>query len=187
MNTTNVTIRVKDIIDRIQQMGYRVKLTHHRYFGTKLLKNSDIRVLVKAMNIMSDGSNKAGLRSYGELINPRGGLTTVEVTDWKQDDGNGHKKFEARAECSLSDVFTYAKAGRLALYRVLKQIPDLSPSLANLKNELESQCVVYQVQEKKDNYWRCFQIYTKNEPAKQLAEQLRSMNRRETRVVEVFE
>lgn len=190
MNATNITIRVKDIIDRMQNAGgYRVKLTHHRYFGTKLLKNSDIRVLIKAMKIMGDGSNKAGLKSYGELINPRGGLTTVEVIDWKQDDNN-RKKFEARAECSLSDVFTYSKAGRLALYRVLKQIPDLYVDLVNLRNELAAQCIVYQIQEK-NSHWRdikeeSYRLNVGREFVNKRVQELKGSGR-EARVVEIFE
>ena len=85
-------MQVKSIIDRIEKAGYKVRLTHYRFFGRKLLRNADIRVLVKAMKIM-DSNNT--LRNCGEMINTKGGLTIAEV---KVSD----RTFTTKAECSLS-------------------------------------------------------------------------------------
>ncbi len=43
---------VNQIIDKLKACGYKTKITHYRYFGDRLLKNADIRTIVKAGKIM---------------------------------------------------------------------------------------------------------------------------------------
>lgn len=175
------TMKVKDIISHVEKLGYLVKLTHYRYFGQRLLKNADIHVLLKALKIM--GANRNSVQE--SMIMGRGGMTSVEVLNPHND-----VKVFAKAECSLSDNFVYSKASRLALYRVLDQLPD--KEVKDLRKELENMYLKYQIQVKEDGKWVDYKhpYYSPTED-KAIAENEASAFHHETgkktRVVSVFE
>lgn len=169
-------ITTKDIVDRIQSAGYKVKIVHHRFFGKRLLKNSDIRILLKALKIMKGG----GVSIDGNIIDNCGGLTTVEVI-------KGDNKYFAKADCSLSDPFVYSKAGRLALYRVLDQLPE--EDLQSFKKEMQAIFLCYQLQLKNGNCkWTNF-----DEPVNERTnlisrmDEINNIQANQARIVEVFE
>lgn len=129
-------INNKEIIDRIKMAGYKIKITHYRYFGKRLLKNADIRILLKAVKIM--GENIAqNIKNNGDLIVNFGGATEVNAT--KND-----LQFHSRTNCSLSDPFTYSKGTRRVLYRLLDQLPE--EEIKKLKQEMKIAFSRYQLQ-----------------------------------------
>lgn len=174
-------IKVRDIIRKIEEMGYLVKLTHYRYFGQKLLKNADIHVLIKAMKIMGNNVME-DCRRDGDFICNKGGTTFVEVSN-----PDNRVKVSAKSECSLSDNFVYSKASRLALYRVLDQLPD--DEAKNLRKELEKMYLKFQIQVKDGDRWVDFDgfPFEDKEIAENEAEALNHETGKETRVVSVFE
>lgn len=126
----------RQIIDRIKAAGYKIKIIHYRYFGRRLLKNADVRVLLKAAKIMGEDIAQ-DIRNHGELIMNFGGATEVDAS--KSD-----LQFHSKVECSLSDPFTYSKGSRLALYRLLNQLPD--NDMQQLKQEMKTAFLRYQLQ-----------------------------------------
>ena len=131
------TISNKDIINRIKAAGYKLKITHYRCFGRKLLKNADIRILLKAAKIMGQDIAQ-DIKDHGELVMNFGGMTEVDAT---KDESN----FYSKVECSLSDPFTYSKGSRLALYRLLDQLPD--EEMKKLHQEMRTAFLRYQLQQ----------------------------------------
>lgn len=180
VSTTNCpvkkNIRTKDVVDEIQKLGFKVKITHSRYFGTQLLKNADIRVLVKALKIMGQDISRQ-YRENGGFIQNNGGQTTVEITK----DGVRHS---GQANCSVSDIFNYAKASRLAIYRAVSEIPDLE----SVKKLIETECLKFVVQ-LKDAKWIDGEKFPSDsfEVAVARANQLRDTLSKETRVVPTIE
>lgn len=136
-------ITVKNIINKIESFGYKVKITHYRYFGKRLLKNVDIRVLMKAMKILGESVSQ-DIKAHGDFVNSRGGLTEVDVFD-------RDNLFKANANCSLQDNFVYSKASRLALFRVLEQLPDTEARI--FRKELEKMYLKYVIQVKENGKW----------------------------------
>lgn len=134
-------IRVKDVIDRIKEKGYTVKITHYRYFGDHLLKNADIGILMKGMKIMAKVERR-DFEGYGFIQN-KGGKTVVSVISQEG------IVYTAESNCSLSDVFVYSKASLLALYRVLDQISEFK----DLRDELAGYFVRYKVLVKMGDKW----------------------------------
>lgn len=170
-----IPTKTKNIVDAIKSEDYRVKITHYRYFGNRLLKNADIRVLVKAMKIMN---NAAEMKSLGGMINNRGGLTEVEIT-------KGDEKYFAQAECSKSDIFNYSKAARLALYRAINQMPGLE----DLKTKIRREFLKFSVQIM-ENRWKDVEKFVfelGKEYAVNRARQIGLETNKEYRVVESFE
>ena len=169
-------MKTKEIIDSIKNAGYRVKITHSRFFGQKLLRNADIQVLVKAMKIMGDPKN-----NYGGMINNRGGLTNVEISNKELG------AISAKAECSIHDVFNYSKASRLALYRCLNKINDLKLEVIKEKINKESLFYTIQVMDKKWKNVEKFVFELGKEHAINRAKQIGTETGKEYRVVESFE
>ena len=103
---------VNSIIDQLKARGYKTKITHYRYFGERLLRNSDIRILVKAGKIMSGDS-----KLFSSVISNNGGATEVFI----QKEG-----FEgsAKTECSVKDAFKYRVGALIALKQVLEVLPE---------------------------------------------------------------
>ncbi len=134
----------KDILNRIKAAGYKIKITHYRYFGRKLLKNADIRILLKAAKIMGQDIAQ-DIRDHGELVMNLGGMTEVDAT---KDESN----FYSKVECSLSDPFTYSKGSRLALYRLLDQLPD--EEMKKLHQEMKTAFLRYQLQQWDKVKWK---------------------------------
>ena len=121
----NKTINVGVILNTIKQHNYRVKLTHNRYWGDRLLKNADIGILVKACKIME----REGARFPVSFINNRGGVTEVICT-------KGDKTYEAFSDCSIKDPFVYKTGSVIALKRLMDQLPE--PELQSLGRTLVS-------------------------------------------------
>ena len=119
----NKTINVGVILSAIKQHNYRVKLTHNRYFGDRLLKNADIGILNKACKIMV----REGMSLPPLFINNRGGVTEVICT-------KGDKTYEAFSDCSIKDPFVYKTGALIALKRLMDQLPE--PELQSLGNTL---------------------------------------------------
>jgi len=169
-------MKTKEIIDSIKNAGYRVKITHSRFFGQKLLRNADIQVLVKAMKIMGDPK-----KNYGGMINNRGGLTNVEISNKELG------TISAKAECSIHDVFNYSKASRLALYRCLNKIDD--KELESVKGKIKRESLFYTIQIM-DKKWKDVEKYIfelGREHALKRAKQIGTETGKEYRVVESFE
>lgn len=177
MNTQQATrMKVKEIVDKIQSFGYRVKITHYRFFGNRLLRNADIRVLIKAMKIMGDEGGH-------NLISNMGGLTEVEVT-------KGDVGFKSEAACSVRDPFVYNKAGRLALFRALQALQE--PELQELRKEIGKMYLKYTIQIKDNNKWADYDnpdypSVEDKDIAEDQAKQVAHDTGKETRVIEVFE
>mgnify|MGYP001575591376 CR=1 FL=1 len=169
-------IRTKDIIDIIKANGYCVKITHYRYFGNKLLKNADIRVLVKAMKIMNSTTE---LKNFGGIINNRGGRTSVKI------EKNGCIISQGFSDCSTSDVFNYSKASRLALYRAINTMPKLE----ELKTKMSKECLRFSVQIMEER-WKDVEKFIfelGKEHAMNRARQIGLETGKEFRVIESFE
>jgi hypothetical protein len=146
------SIKVKTIIDKLKEFGYRVKVTHSRWFGSRLLKNSDIKCLIKATRIM-----EGDVQAVAGMIYNRGGETCVEASK----DGN---HYSSLAVCSLQDPFNYGTAGRLALFRVLKDLPE--PELnTDLAEEIKKSNIKFWVQEFWDDRWVDLGLYNSMEEA----------------------
>lgn len=176
-------LKPKDIIDRLKVLGYQTRITHHRYFGRKLLKNSDIRVLLKAMKIM-------GENDLTNIIMPRGGLTEVEIYKTLSS-SLLIPLITAQSQCSLSDIFIYRKAARLALFRAICQVDD-NESILTLRKEMQQMFLKYQIQIKDQGKWvdydnPDFPQSEDKEIAENEAKQVASETQKEVRVVEVFE
>lgn len=163
------SFRTKDIVDEIKKAGFNVKITHRRYFGDRLLKNSEIGILIRALKIMG---NPMPADKNGGLIRNHGGNTTVEV--YRCDE-----KYHGEAECSMCDVFNYGKAARLAIWRALHFIPTID----NVKKVLEANCLKYVVQ-LKDVRWIDGDKFPHDafDAANEKARQLRETFNKETRV-----
>ena len=134
-------MQTKQIIDQIKDAGYQVKITHHRYLNGILFPNSEIKILTKGLKILRERLGE--FPGYFD-ISGRGGLTTVEAI-------KGDQSYLAKADCSVSDNFVYKKASRLALYRLLKVLPD--ESLVSLREEMKKAFVTYRTQYKVDGKW----------------------------------
>lgn len=136
----------KDIINRIKAEGYKIKITHYRYFGKRLLKNADIRILLKAMKIM--GTNIAqDIRDHGDWVMNFGGATEVEASkdEVKENIGGERSTFYSKVECSLSDPFSYSKGTRLALYRLINQLS--GEDMILLRQEMKAAFLRHQLQQ----------------------------------------
>lgn len=105
---TNIELpRPKDFIEKIESRGYKVSITHHRYFGNRLLRNGDIKCVLKATRIM--GGDHKGM---AHLISGKGGKTEVKLI-------KGDRVVSAETECSLNDQFVYRTGTLVALKRAL--------------------------------------------------------------------
>src|SRR3990167_2224564 len=172
------SISVKTIIDKIRSFGYKTKIIHCRYFGKRLLKNADIRVLVKAAKIMGEGD-------VSDLVSTRGGLTSVEV--WNP---LNYRTYKGESNCSLVDPFMYSKGTRISLYRSLKEIPE--KELQEFRKELEKMYLKYRIQIKENNVWvdyehpDCSPVEDKV-IAEDQAKIVGHETNKETRVISVFE
>lgn len=180
------TVSVKEMIQKLDDWGYGTKITHYRYFGRRLLRNVDIRVLIRALKIMGNNVAEACKRE-GDFVNSRGGLTHVEVFHRGSINSIIYK---AKAECSKQDNFEYSKASRLALYRALGQLPD--EEAKNYKKELEKMYLKYVIQVKTngkwvDNDYSNYRPVEDKETAEYMSASLYYETKLETRVMLVFE
>lgn len=115
-------MKPKLIIDKLQAAGYKVKITHKRWFGNHLLKNGDVRTLVRATKIMGDDP-----RRIASLINNRGGRTEIVCQ-------KGNADYNAETNCSFSDPFVYRTGTLIALKRLLEKLPE--PEFKDLAKDL---------------------------------------------------
>lgn len=129
-----IVVRTKSIIEAIEKQGYRVKITHYRYFGNRLLKNVDVRVLMKSLKILGTYATEA-VRREGEFIQGRGGLTVAEAYTPNGFSSKSKPLFSAETACSLSDNFVYSKGAKLALARLIDNLPP-TEDLTLLKTQI---------------------------------------------------
>lgn len=92
-------------VESLRQQGYKVRVTHMRYFG----RNSFLKPVLWSMY-----EAKEELYNYTDLILSNGGLTKVEITI-----PESNKTLVGISKCSIKDSYNKKLGVKIALGRAL--------------------------------------------------------------------